>query len=64
MANHNHLSSATCYNATIHKHNYYNQFFELGQQNFNFRIYELNMPENPQLRQRDGVTPHTWHAFY
>lgn len=30
MANHNHLSSAAYYNVDMQKHNYYNQFFELG----------------------------------
>lgn len=30
MANHNHLSSAAYYNVAMHKHNYYNHFFELG----------------------------------
>lgn len=46
MANHNHLSSAAYYNVDMQKHNYYNQFFELGQQNFNFRIYELCLPDD------------------
>ena len=46
MANHNHLSSATCYNVAMHKHDYYNQFFELGQQKINFKFYELSLPDD------------------
>ncbi len=46
MANHNHLSSATCYNVAMTKHNYYNHFFELGQQKSNFRFYELSLPDD------------------
>ena len=46
MANNNHLSSATCYNVAMHKHNYYNQFFELGQQKINFKFYELSLPDD------------------
>ena len=32
MANDNHLLSVPCYNGTMLKQNYYNEFFELGQQ--------------------------------
>ena len=46
MANYNHLSSATCYNVAMHKHDYYNQFFELGQQKINFKFYELSLPDD------------------
>ena len=46
MANHNHLSYATCYNVAMHKHDYYNQFFELGQQKINFKFYELSLPDD------------------
>ena len=46
MADHNHLSSATCYNAAMHKRNYYNRFFELGQQKINFKFYELSLPDD------------------
>ena len=36
MANDNHLFSVTCYNVTMQKQDYYNEFFELGQQKINF----------------------------
>ena len=36
MANDNHLLSVPCYNGTMLKHDYYNEFFELGQQKINF----------------------------
>ena len=46
MANDNHLFSVTCYNVTMLKHKYYNEFFELGQQKINFNFYELNLPDS------------------
>ena len=46
MANHNHLLSVTCYNVTMEKQDYYNQFFELGQQKINFKFFELSLPED------------------
>ena len=46
MANDNHLSSVTCYNVTMNKHNYYNEFFEIGQQKINFSLYELGLPSD------------------
>jgi len=46
MANHNHLLSVTCYNVTMEKQDYYNQFFELGQQKINFKFYELSLPDD------------------
>ena len=36
MANDNHLFSVTCYTVTMQKQDYYNEFFELGQQKINF----------------------------
>ena len=44
MANDNHLLSVTCYNVTMRNNNYYNEFFELGQQKINFNFYELSLP--------------------
>lgn len=41
MANDNHLSSVTCYNVTMTINNYYNEFFELGQQKINFEFFSL-----------------------
>ena len=46
MANDNHLFSVTCYNVTMKNHNYYNEFFELGQQKINFNFFELSLPDD------------------
>lgn len=46
MANHNHLLSVTCYNVTMEKQDYYNEFFELGQQKINFKFFELSLPDD------------------
>ena len=46
MANDNHLSSVTCYNVTMTSNNYYNEFFELGQQKINFSFFELHLPDD------------------
>ena len=46
MANDNHLFSVTCYNVTMLKHDYYNEFFELGQQKINFSFFELSLPDD------------------
>ena len=46
MANDNHLSSVTCYNVTMTKQDYYNEFFELGQQKINFSFFELSLPDD------------------
>jgi len=46
MANDNHLLSVTCYNVTMQKQDYYNEFFELGQQKINFKFYELSLPDD------------------
>ena len=46
MANNNHLRSVTLYNVTMNRNNYYNEFFELGQQKINFNFYELGLPDD------------------
>lgn len=46
MANDNHLSSVTCYNVTMNNNNYYNDFFEFGQQKINFNFFELHLPDD------------------
>ena len=46
MANDNHLLSVTCYNVTMQKHDYYNEFFELGQQKINFNFFDLSLPDD------------------
>ena len=46
MANYNHLLSVPCYNGTMLKQYYYNEFFELGQQKINFSFFELCLPDD------------------
>ena len=46
MANDNHLFSVPCYNGTMQKQDYYNEFFEIGQQKINFSFYELSLPDD------------------
>lgn len=46
MADDNHLSPVTCYNVTMLKQDYYNEFFELGQQKINFSFFELSIPDD------------------
>ena len=46
MANDNHLLSVPCYNGTMLKQDYYNEFFELGQQKMNFSFFELCLPDD------------------
>ena len=46
MAKDNHLFSVTCYNVTMRTSNYYNDFFEIGQQKINFNFYELRLPDD------------------
>ena len=46
MADDNHLSSVTCYNVTMLKQDYYNEFFESGQQKINFSFFELRLPDD------------------
>ena len=46
MSNDNHLFSVPCYNGTILKQDYYNDFFEIGQQKINFSFYELSLPDD------------------
>ncbi len=36
----------TCYNVTMLKQDYYNQFLELGQQKINFSFFELHLPDD------------------
>ena len=38
--------SVTCYNVTMLTNNYYNDFFELGQQKINFSFFELSLPDD------------------
>ncbi len=46
MANDNHLFSVPCYNGTMLKQNYYNDFFDIGQQKINFSFFELCFPDD------------------
>ena len=48
MASDNHLFSVPCYNGTMLKQDYYNEFFEIGQQKINFSFFELSLlDDNP-----------------
>lgn len=38
--------SVACYNVTMQKQDYYNEFFENGQQKINFSFFELCLPED------------------
>lgn len=46
MAENNHLFSVPCYNETMLTNEYYNEFFEFGQQKINFNFYELCLPDD------------------
>lgn len=46
MVNDNHLFPVPCYNRTMLKQNYYNEFFDLGQQKINFSFFELHFPDD------------------
>ena len=46
MIDNNHLSSVPCYNGTMLTNEYYNGFFDLGQQKINFYFYELCLPDD------------------
>ncbi len=43
----------TCYNVTMLTTNYYNDFFELGQQKINFSFFELSLPDDDPVYTRD-----------
>ena len=45
-ANDNHLFPVPCYNGTMQKQDYYNDFFEIGQQKINFSFFELSLPDD------------------
>ena len=46
MANDNHLFPVPCYNGTMLKQDYYNDFFDFGQQKMNFSFFELSLPDD------------------
>ena len=46
MANDNHLFPVPCYNGTMLTKDYYNDFFEIGQQKINFSFFELSLPDD------------------
>ncbi len=63
MANDNHLFSVTCYNVTMQKQDYYNEFFELGQQKINFSFFKLCLPDDDPvytLKKSDGGIRFFW----
>lgn len=49
MANDNHLSSITCYNVIMQNQYYYNDFFEIGQQEIHFNLYDLGLPADDSV---------------
>ena len=55
MANDNHLFSVTLYNVTMQKQDYYNEFFELGQQKINFKFYAKIKILNSTLPSHSGI---------
>ena len=38
--------SVPCYNGTMLKQDYYNDFFDFGQQKINFSFFELSLPDD------------------
>ena len=46
MADTTTFSPVPCYNGTMLKQDYYNDFFEIGQQKINFSFFELNLPDD------------------
>ena len=46
MANNNHLFPVPWYNGTMRKQDYYNDFFDIGQQKINFSFFELSLPDD------------------
>lgn len=46
MADDSHLLSVPCYNGTMLTKDYYNDFFEIGQQKINFSFFELSLPDD------------------
>ena len=46
MANDNHLFPVPCYNGTMQKQDYYNDFFDIGQQKINFSLFDLRLPDD------------------
>ena len=46
MAKKHHLFPVTCYNVTMTNNNYYNEFFDFGQQKINFNFFELHLPDD------------------
>ena len=46
MANDNYLFSVPCYDGTMLKQDYYNEFFEMGQQKINFSFFELSLSDD------------------
>jgi hypothetical protein len=46
MANDSHLLSVPWYNGTMLTKDYYNDFFDIGQQKINFSFFELSLPDD------------------
>ena len=63
MANDNRLLSVPCYNGTMLKQDYYNEFFELGQQKINFKFYELSLPDDDPVFTLKKVPGNGFYGF-
>ena len=59
MANNNHLFSIPCYNGTMLKQDYYNNFFEIGQQKINFTSISLLAKIKKVCYNKWGILPYT-----
>ena len=46
MANDSHLLSVPWYNGNMLTKDYYNDFFDIGQQKINFGFFELSLPDD------------------
>ena len=46
MANDNHLFSVPWYNGTMVTKDYYNDFFDFGQQKIHFNFFDLRLPDD------------------
>ena len=65
MANDKYLSSVTYYNVTMLNTNYYNDFFELGQQKINFSFFELHLSDDDDVYTDwvRGIATTDWLSF-
>ena len=60
MADDSHLLSVPCYNGTMLTKDYYNDFFEIGQQKINFSFFELSLPDDDPVYTLKKVAGNTF----